>query len=81
MPLWVIGWVVVGSLVVGSMFLLDRVAGLAPTLIEAVNYAGWTAGSVVVAPLVACGSLSFYLYVRGFEAVRQELPGELPVQV
>lgn len=80
-PLWVIGWVVVGSLVVGSMFLLDRVAGLAPTLIEAVNYAGWTAGSVVVAPLVACGSLSFYLYVREFEAVRQELPGELPAQV
>jgi hypothetical protein len=80
-PLWVIGWVVVGSLVVGSIFLLDRVAGLSPTLIEAVNYAGWTAGSVVVAPLVACGSLSFYLYVREFEAVRQELPGELPVQV
>ncbi len=74
-PLWVIGWVMVGSLVVGSIFLLDRVAGLSPTLIEAVNYAGWTAGSVIVAPLVACGSLSFYLYVREFEAVRQELPG------
>lgn len=63
-PLWLIGWLVIGTPLYGSLLALGFVYPSMPELIADLMFICWIIGSVFVAPLMALGSLQFYLYLR-----------------
>lgn len=66
-PLWVIGWLIIGVPLYGSLVLLHWVAPMSPDLMAQLAFLAWLVGSIFVAPLGALGARNFYLEVRDRE--------------
>jgi len=62
--LWFIGWLVVGTPIFVSVWLLQFAFPLSSDVMSSLIFLGWIIGQVFVAPLVAIGSVHFYLFVR-----------------
>jgi hypothetical protein len=80
-PLWLIGWLVVGTLLFGSLFVLRLLVPLPPTLSAQLLLGGWMVGNIFVAPLTAFGTLSFYLSARDRLPVLELADLAVPAQV
>lgn len=65
--LWLIGWLVVGTLAWGAAWLLGLLVGSSAGATAGVLLAGWLLGEVVIAPLVAVGTFCCYGFVRARE--------------
>jgi hypothetical protein len=63
-PLWLIGWLLVGTLLYGGLFALGLLVDIPPTLSAGLMVLFWLVGSIFVAPLVTLGAVQYYHYVR-----------------
>jgi hypothetical protein len=72
--LWLIGWLIAGAPLLGGFWLLNLLIQMPPQISNGAMMIGWIAGSVFVAPLMALGSIHFYLYVRDRAAQNSEIP-------
>jgi hypothetical protein len=72
-PLWVIGWLLIGVPTYGSVLLAHSVLALGDGISSQIALLIWLLGSVFVAPLVAMGMLHYYRYVREHAAATTEL--------
>lgn len=61
-PLWVISWLVVGTPLFGSVWLLTTLGLVKSTTSVLLLVATWIVGQICVAPVTAFGAVSFYLY-------------------
>lgn len=63
-PLWLIGWLLVGTLLYGGLFALNMLVALPPDFNGYLSILFWLVGSIFVAPLVTLGAVQYYHYVR-----------------
>lgn len=63
-PLWLIGWLAVGTPLFGAGWLLWMLGSLPDELIAPLMFGAWLIGSIFVAPLSSLGALVFYRFVR-----------------
>jgi hypothetical protein len=63
-PLWLIGWLVVGTPLFAGLWLLDLLGVVSDTVTTTLLFCAWVVGQVCVAPVMAFGAVCFYLYVQ-----------------
>jgi hypothetical protein len=63
-PLWVIGWLIVGTPLFVGLWLLGFLGLASGAMASTLLLCGWVIAQVCVAPITAFGSICFYLYVQ-----------------
>jgi hypothetical protein len=79
-PLWLIGWLIVGAPMLGVALLIDQFVVFSSDVWEALTLLGSIVGGVFIAPLTGLGAGEFYLFMRdrstrGMEATIEALYG------
>jgi hypothetical protein len=71
-PLWLIGWLLIGGTLYSVLFALDTMQLISSLLASGLSLLIWLVGGVFVAPLMTLGVLQFYGMVRERELASAE---------
>jgi hypothetical protein len=67
-PLWLIGWIVVGTPLLALLWVMQWLGLVQPSLMTLLLLGCWLIGQICVAPITAYGAACFYLYLQERDA-------------